>query len=131
MGLETLIDFANILIRTVLLTLTVLLLTCISPLTVVVPVIIASVAPTTIERLVSSLWYIDLDRSATHESHVQRINDGHVWALENCVARGILTTTEYTFSNIMRLRHVLRGASTMMADAMTIEPSMTTRDSTY
>ena len=53
--------------------------------------------------LAGSMWYIDSDPSAitdTHGSNVLRINVGHVWALEQCVATGILTATDYTFKTI-------------------------------
>ena len=47
------------------------------------------------------LWYIDSDQTATADTHgfnELRINVGHVWALEHCVATGILPATEYTFT---------------------------------
>ena len=50
-----------------------------------------------------SMCYIDLDPSATtdtHGSNVLRINVGQVWALEHCVATGILTATDYNFTTL-------------------------------
>ena len=41
-----------------------------------------------------SLWYID--RGLYGYYGYSRINVGHVWALEHCVATGILATTDYT-----------------------------------
>ena len=40
------------------------------------------------------VWYID--RGLYGYYGYSRINVGHVWALEHCVATGILATTDYT-----------------------------------
>ena len=42
------------------------------------------------------LWY--LDRGLYGYYGYSRINVEHVWALEHCVATGILATTDYTFT---------------------------------
>ena len=47
------------------------------------------------------VWYIDSSTSATtdtHGSNELRINGGHIWALEHCVATGILAATDYTIT---------------------------------
>ena len=54
-----------------------------------------------IEPLITRVWYNDSDSTATTDTHgSKRTTDqrGHVWALEQCVATGILATTDYTLT---------------------------------